>query len=355
MQLQRLDLAVAEYRRARAAVEEVHAFLLHVVQVLGHARHVLRVALDRDHRDFLRALTERFARAVDRGVAAADHRHARAELALPLAHADVAQERQAVEHAVLVFAFGADAVRIDQADGQDDAVVVLPQVVPGDVLADFGVRLDRDSELHQAGDLTVEDVLRQHPVGNAAAIQSARSRRFLEDRDLVAQSGELIRGAVSSRPRPDDRDRLAVRRTGLHDVLRKGQAEVAEEPLDRANRNGLVVLATVTGLLAGVIADAAGHRGERHVLLDQGVGVEVLAALHQVEIALDLLVRAARIVTGRHLVVVHGPDRAPVARRKEVLPLFLRGRWGDSGERHLQPVGNMSAFGRHLVTFRGPA
>ena len=42
VQLQRLDLPVAEHRGARAAVEQLDAFLQHVVQIFGHARHVLR-------------------------------------------------------------------------------------------------------------------------------------------------------------------------------------------------------------------------------------------------------------------------------------------------------------------------
>ena len=119
VQLQRLDLAVAEHRGHGPAVQQLDAFFEHVVQILGHGRHLLGVALDRDHRHFHGALPQRLAGAVDRRVAAADHRDARAELHLRRAHADVAQEGQSVEHAVLVLALGAHAVGLGEADRQD--------------------------------------------------------------------------------------------------------------------------------------------------------------------------------------------------------------------------------------------
>ena len=79
-------------------------------------------------------------------------------------------------------------------------------------LPDFGVRLDRDAELDETLDLAIEHVLRQHPVGNAAAIEPAGFRRFLEDRHRVAEARQLIGGAVPGRTRSDDRDLLAVGR-----------------------------------------------------------------------------------------------------------------------------------------------
>ncbi len=132
----------------------------------------------------------------------------------------------------------------------------------------------------------------------------------------------MIGGAVSGRPGSDDRDLLAVRGTGLHDVARQRLTEVAEEPLDCTNGDRFVVLPAITGLLARVIAHAAGHRRKRHVFLDERVRVQILAPLHQVEIALNLFVGAAGVVTRRHLVAVHRPDRAPVARGKQILSLL---------------------------------
>src|SRR6185295_3289273 len=119
----------------------------------------------------------------------------------------------------------------------------------------------------------------------------------------------------------------------------------------RANGNRLVVLPAVAGLLARVITDPAGDRRERHVFLDQRVGVEILAALHEVEIALDLLVRAARVVAGRHLVAVHRPDGAPVAGREQILPLFLRRRRRDPAKRYREPIRDVRTLCRHGILF----
>src|SRR5439155_2143306 len=126
--------------------------------------------------------------AVDGRAAAADDGAAGAQLGRRRAHPDVAKERAAVEHAGVVFAFGAHAVRLGETNGQHAGVVLVLQLVPRDVLAHFGVRLDRDAQLHEALDLTIEHVLREHPVGNAAAIEAAGFRRLLQDRDLVAEA-----------------------------------------------------------------------------------------------------------------------------------------------------------------------
>src|SRR5262249_62203302 len=103
------------------------------------------------------------------------------------------------------------------------------------------------------------------------------------------------------------------------DVASQRLSEVAEEPLHRANRDRLVVLAAIARLLARVIADPPGHRRERHVLLDQRIGVEILAALDEIEVALNLLVRAAGVVARRHLVAIHRTDPPPAARREQHL------------------------------------
>src|SRR5439155_24196820 len=147
---------------------------------------------------------------------------------------------------------------------EDASVVVLLEIAPADILADFGVRLERDSELHESLDLTVQHLLRENPVRDAAAIQASRLRRFLQDRHCISEARELVRGAVAGRSGSDDRDLLAVRRSSLYHVVRQCLAEIAEEPLDGADRNRLVVLAAIARLLARVVADAAGDRRKRH-------------------------------------------------------------------------------------------
>src|SRR5207249_2640447 len=204
---------------------QLDAFVDHVVQIFRHARHLAGGALDRDHGHFFGALAQRLAGAVDGGVAAADHCHARAEPDLRRAHADIAQERQAVEDARLVFSFGAYAVRLRETDCQHAGIVILLQIAPADILADLGIRLDRDAELLEPLDFAIEHRLRQDPVGNAAAIEPARLWRLLENGDGVAEPRQLIRGAVARRSGSDDRNLFPIRGAGLDHIARQRLTE----------------------------------------------------------------------------------------------------------------------------------
>ena len=112
------------------------------------------------------------------------------------------------------------------ADGQDDGIVVLFQVVPGNVLPYFDVRLDRYAEFDEALDLAIKHVLRKHPVGNPAAIESARFRRLLKNGHFVAEPRQLIRSAMAGRTRPDDGNFLAVGRPGLSHIARQCLSEI---------------------------------------------------------------------------------------------------------------------------------
>src|SRR6202035_1897875 len=111
-----------------------------------------------------------------------------------------------------------------------------------------------------------------------------------------------------------------------------------------------VVLSTIAGLLAGVVADPAGDRWKGHVFLDESVSVQIFAALHEVEIALNLFVSSARVIARGQLVAIDRSDGAPVAGREKVLPFFLRRRGGVIGERRHFTVGNTKPFGRHYGT-----
>ncbi len=72
MQLQGLDLAIAEHGGHRPPVHQLHPFFEHVVQIFRRRRHLLGIVLHRDHGHFHGALPQRFAGAVDGGVSAAD-------------------------------------------------------------------------------------------------------------------------------------------------------------------------------------------------------------------------------------------------------------------------------------------
>src|SRR5208337_60924 len=219
MQLQGLNFAIAEHGGHGATVNQLHAFFEHVVEIFRRGGHLLRSVLDGDHGHFDGALPQGFAGAVDGGVSAANDGNASAQLDFRRAHTNVAKERKAIMHAVFVFALSAHTVRLGEADGENHGVVVLFQIVPGNVLADFDVGLDGDAELDQALDLAIEHVLREHPVGNAAAIESAGFRRLFENRNFVAEARQLIGRAVTGGTRADDGNFFAVGLAGLDHIV----------------------------------------------------------------------------------------------------------------------------------------
>src|SRR6516165_939992 len=267
-ELQRFDLAVAEHGGHCPPVHQFHAFFEHVVQIFRNTRHLLRVGLHGNHGDFDRALPQGFAGAVDGRVSSADYGNARTQFHLRGAHPDVAQEGKPVKNAILILTFGSHAVGFREAYREDTGIVVLFQVVPGDVFSDFGVCLDRDSKFNETLDLAIKHVLGGHPIRDTAAIQTARLRRLFKNRHFVAEARKLVRGAVSRGTRSDNSDLFAVGSTSFDYVARQSLPEIAKKALDRADGDGLIVLSAVAGLFARVIADAAGDGRERHVFFN---------------------------------------------------------------------------------------
>ena len=96
---------------------------------------------------------------------------------------------------------------------------------------------DRDAQRRDPVDLAVEDVARQ-PVGrDAVAHHPARLGPRVADLDLVAEPGQVVGGRQPARPGADDEHPLAGagrRRVERPAVLER---EVAEEPLDRVDRD----------------------------------------------------------------------------------------------------------------------
>src|SRR5208283_4700489 len=149
----------AEHGRYGATMHQFHAFFEHVVQVFGDAWQLLGIRLHRDHGDFHGALPQRLTSAIDGRVSTTDNRNPGAQLHLRGAHADIAKERKTVKHSLLILPFGTHAIRLGKAYGQDNGVVVFLQLIPGNVLADFDIRLDGDAEFNEAFDLAIEHVL----------------------------------------------------------------------------------------------------------------------------------------------------------------------------------------------------
>ena len=180
----------------------------------------------------------------------------------------------------------------------------------GDV-GDRTVQLELDAERLDTGDLGVEDVPGQpipwdpvahHPPGRGCRV--AQPHR-------VAQPPQVVRGREPRRAGADDQHARARgdRRRGQAPAL--GDRQVAEEPLDRVDADGLVELAPVTGRLARVVADAPHHGRERVVGDELAPCRRVVPGLGEVEPALDVLRGRAGAVAGRQVAHVLGSLRAP--------------------------------------------
>src|SRR6266545_4632002 len=336
--------AVAEDADAGGAGLQPHALLDGLLQVVGFDQQLVP-GLEAHDGDLVGAQAQGGAGGVGGGVAAADHQDLLADLHGP-AVAGLAQELQPARDAAQVAAFHREAAADVLADGEEGGVVAA-EVLPGDVGADAGVAADLDAaEPLDLGDLGVEDLLGQVPVGDAAAQHAARPGLRLQDRHPVAEAAQVVGAAEPAGPGADHGDVLAVeRRQRWRDrVVGQRQAVVAEVALDVADADGLVVVLAVTGALAGVVADPTGDRGHRVVFHDGQVAVQEALVLDVVEVLLDLLAGGARVVAGRHLVAVDGPEEAEVLGREQLLAGLLGGCRRDAGEREPQVLGDSGAL-----------
>ena len=181
-------------------------------------------------------------------------------------------------------------------------------------------------------DLGIEHVARQ-PVGrDPEAHHAAGHRPGLEDRHLVAEAAQVVRGREAGGAGTDDQNALAGGLGGRVEGPALLDRLVADEALDRVDADGLVELPPVAGGLAGVVTDATHDRRERVVLDDlvPGTLVPLAAVLGLVQPGLAVLAGGAGVVTG-------GSRSTYWARSVRQLPVLLA---------RLEPTSSVMAKGR---------
>ena len=250
---------------------------------------------------------------VHRRVAAAVDRHAAADHR-PLAGGDAAQERHRVHDPPGIPGRDVDPLGQVGPDRDEDrveaALLPLGDEVLDPVLAGHPHAQRRDPvELageHVAGQPVGRDAVPHHPARLAARVP---------DLDLVAEPGQVVGGRQPARPGADHEHPLAAadrRRVEQPPLL---QREVAEEPLDRMDRDGAVEVGAVADALARVVADPPVDRGERIVRDELTPRLLVPARLGVRQPGLDVLAGRAAGVARRQQVDVDGSalsDRAGV-------------------------------------------
>jgi hypothetical protein len=224
-----------------------------------------------------------------------------------------------------------------------------------DVLTDPRVALDLDAaEALDLGDLGVEHLFWQMPVGDPPSHHPSGLGKSLEDLDAITQPPQMVGARKSPWARADDRDVLAVQlRERLFDrILYQREAEVSEETLDVANADGFVMILAVTRRLAGVIADPPRNRRHWIVLHDGEIAVEKAIMLDEVEVFLDLLACGTSVITRGRLVSVNGTVEAKVSCGKELLAGLFGGSGSHPSQRKAQVLRDPRALYRHSHTSR---
>src|SRR3569833_1447082 len=217
-------LVVADELDGLAIPKKLHAFFLGVGDLALRARHDGFVAAI-GAGDARRALADRAAIAIHRGVAAAQHHHALAlhvdEVTRARQHAELLfdvrhQVRQRFMHAGQVFAGEAALhVRIG-AHAQKHRVVFIEQFLERDIFADLGVEHELDAHLLEQLAACAHHFFFEFEFGDTEGQQTADLLVAIEHHGFDAVALQYIRAAQPRRTRADARDALAGRDHARH-------------------------------------------------------------------------------------------------------------------------------------------
>ena len=212
MNLTRADLAVVVAQDLDRADQELHAhaFALGLAQLLLVDDELGAGAAVGDGH-VLRAVAEAGARAVHRGVAAADDDHVLADRQR-LAQVGDLHVVDAVLDAFEVAARHVQRHGVHGAGADGDGVVVLHELLEGDVAADANAVPEAHAQpLHEL-EVHLDGLARQPEGRDADEHRAAAVRQLVEDRHLVAGGGQLAGHGEAGRPGADDGDGRVARR-----------------------------------------------------------------------------------------------------------------------------------------------
>ena len=128
-----------------------------------------------------------------------------------LARIDAAQERDPVDHILVVLSGDAHGLAPPGADGEQHRVMALFQLFHGDAVAERRVEMQRDAGalVEEAVHVLFDDVGRAAEPGDAPDHHAAGPVRHLIDVDLVAGDREVVRRGEAGRSGADNADALS--------------------------------------------------------------------------------------------------------------------------------------------------
>ena len=185
------------------------------------------------------------------------------------------------------------------ADGDVQAVMLLPELVEGDILAYLHAGLDFNAQGQDGVDLRVQLLPGEAVAGDAVAHHAAQLGLLLVDRDLVAHEGQVVGGGETAGTAADDGNGLA----GSGSLLGLGHIagvvhSVALQPTDV---QGVVHHVPAAAGLAGMLADVGAGGGEGIVLPDKPHGIGAAALVHQGDVTGDIHAGGAQSHAGHRV------------------------------------------------------
>src|ERR1700722_11304893 len=277
-----LAIVVGEGRRHHE-IEDRNVFVKGVFLLPGRRLHLLEAGTD-DHLDVFAAQTTCGAAAVHRGIAAAEHDHAPADLLdMTERHAGKPVDADVDMGGGFLAAGNVELAAARCAGADEDRVVILAEqrLQAVDALAAF----ELDAEIEDVVGFLVDHRIRQPEFRNLRAHHAARLGVGIEHGAEITERREVPGHRERGRTAADDRNAPAVvRRTARHAVL-DVVLEVGGDALQPADRNRcLLDAATVARGLARTFAGAA-ENSRKHVRspIDH-VGVAIAALGDQADV-----------------------------------------------------------------------
>ena len=277
---------------------------LHLLRLGGHI--LLAAAVDAG--DLFGPQADGAAGDVHGHVAAADDRHVHAGEVRHFVVADVAQHIHGGHDAHGVLAFDAHLLIRVGADAEVQSVILVAQVLQGDVGAHVHLRVDLNAQGEDGRDLAVQLFPGEAVIGDAVAHHAAQALPLFINGGLVAHEGQVVGCRQAAGAAAHDGHPLAGGLCG--GGLGHFSGPVHGSPFQTPDVDTVVHHVPAAAGLAGMLADVGAGGGKGVVLPHQAHGVVIAAGVHQGDVAGDIHTGGAHSHAGNG--VVEGAEAAVV-------------------------------------------